>query len=141
MRRGGKLEPAADHRAVQHRDDRHAAELDALEGAMPGPRMLDAGEGVALGQFGQIEPGAEMLALAGEHDGADVLRQRAEESLDAAHGRIVERVALLARDEPQHRDRAVALGLQASAAGRRIRLRGHGHCSCLAPFDPFRRGP
>ena len=74
--RGGKFEPAADHRAVQHGDDRHLAELDALEGAMPGARMLDAGEHVALGQLGQIEAGAEMLAVAGEHDGADAVGQR-----------------------------------------------------------------
>ena len=79
MRRGGKFEAAADHRAVQHGDDRHRAELDALERAMPGARMLDAGEGVALGQFGQIEPGAEMIAFAGQHDGADIVRQRSEE--------------------------------------------------------------
>ena len=32
---GGELQPAADHRAVQHGDDRHAAEFDAIEGAMP----------------------------------------------------------------------------------------------------------
>jgi hypothetical protein len=64
MRRRGEFEPAADHRTVQHRDHRHAAEFDAVEGAMPGPRMRNPGNGRAIDQFGQIEPGAEMLAFA-----------------------------------------------------------------------------
>ena len=46
--------------------------------------MRDAGKHVALGQFGKIEPGAEMLAVAGQHHGADAVRQRREERLDAA---------------------------------------------------------
>ena len=36
-----------------------------------------------------------MLAFAGNDDGADVVRQRREEGLDAEHRRIVERVAFL----------------------------------------------
>ncbi len=59
--------------------------------------MLDAGIDVALGEFGEIEAGGEMLALAGEHHGADAVGQRGEERLDARHGRIVERVALFRR--------------------------------------------
>ena len=42
VRGGRELEPAADHGAVQHRDHRHLAELDVLEGAMPAARMRDA---------------------------------------------------------------------------------------------------
>jgi hypothetical protein len=36
-----------------------------------------------------------MLALAGQHDGADVWRQADEERLKPEHGRVIERVALL----------------------------------------------
>ena len=52
---------------------------------------------VALGELAEIEAGAEMLAVAGEHDGLDVVRQRREERLDAEHGRVVEGVALFRR--------------------------------------------
>ena len=87
---GGKLEPAADHRAVQHRHHRHLAEFESLEHAMPMREWCDAFGGVALGQFAQIEAGGEMLALAVQHDGLDVVRQRREEGLDAADGRVVD---------------------------------------------------
>ena len=46
-----ELEAAADDRAVQHRDHRHAAELDLLERRMPGARMDDALGDAALGQL------------------------------------------------------------------------------------------
>jgi hypothetical protein len=74
--------------------------------------MHEAREGIALGKLGQVEPGAEMLALAGEHDGADVLRQHSEEALDAVHGRIVENVAFCRAREFEHSDRAMPLCLQ-----------------------------
>ena len=43
--------------------------------------MLDPAEYVALFEFGQVEAGAEMLAVAGENDGANVIRQGVEERL------------------------------------------------------------
>ena len=97
MRGRRKLQPAADHRAVQHGDHRHLAELDLLEGAMPEPGMGDALRDVALLQFAQVEAGGEMLAFAGEQHGADVVGQRGEESFDAEDGLVVERVALVRR--------------------------------------------
>ena len=42
VRGDGELEPAADHRAVQHRDHRHAAELDLLERGVPRARVQHA---------------------------------------------------------------------------------------------------
>jgi hypothetical protein len=112
MGRGCDFEAAAHHRAVQHCDHRHFAELNGFEGAMPGPRMLDAGKNVALGKLGEIEAGAEMLAFAGEHDSADLVRQRREEGADAVHHLIVESIAFRRAIEPQHRDRAMTLRLQ-----------------------------
>ena len=75
MHRGRKLQPAADHRAVQHGDDRHFAELNAFERTMPRTRMRDAAEHVALFKLGEVEAGAEMIAVAGQHDGANFGRQ------------------------------------------------------------------
>src|SRR5262249_57137782 len=57
---GRDFEPAADHRAVQHRHHRGLAELDALEGAMPAARMRDALRDAATGKFAEIEARAEM---------------------------------------------------------------------------------
>ena len=112
MARRRELQPAADHRAMQHRDHRHLAELDLVEHAMPHPRMLDAFGDVALGQFAEVEAGGEMLALAVEHDGLDVVRQRREEGLDAENDGVVERVALLRPRQAQDRDVAPPLGRQ-----------------------------
>jgi hypothetical protein len=86
---GRKLEPAADDRAMQHGDHRHLAELDAVERAMPGARMRDAAEDVALLEFGEVKPGAEMFTIAGKHDRADVIRQRIKKRHHALHEGIV----------------------------------------------------
>ncbi len=112
MRRRGKLEAAADHGAVQCRDHRRLAELDLVEGAVPHLRMRDALRQVALFEFGEIEPGGEMLAVTGEQHGADAVRQRGEERVDAVHGVVVERVALVFALEPQDGDGALPLGCQ-----------------------------
>ena len=109
---GRDFEPAADHRAVQHRHHRSLAELDALEGAMPAARMRDALRDVAGGELAEIEAGAEMVALAGEHHGLDGVRQRGKERLDAEHGRVVDGVALFRARKEEHGDVAAALGLE-----------------------------
>ena len=107
MGRGGKLEPAADHRAVHGGDDRGASELDRLERPVPHARMQNAFERImALGDLGKVEPGREMLALAGQHHRANVLRQPGEERLEPQHGHIVERVAFFRSRQAQMRDRA-----------------------------------
>src|SRR5690242_8695426 len=77
--------------------------------------MGDAAEYVTLFQLGEIEAGAEMLAVAGEHDRADVRRQRLEERYHALHQRVVQRIALLGAMQPEDRDRAALL----DAKGRR----------------------
>ncbi len=53
-----------------------------------------------------------MLALAVYHHGPHVGRQAAEEGLDAAHHRVVERVALFRPCEAEHGERALPLGAQ-----------------------------
>ncbi len=66
-----KLEPAADDRAVQHRDDGHPPLLDRGEGMVPGARMMDRRRRVRRGQARKVEPGGEMLALAMDHHRAN----------------------------------------------------------------------
>src|SRR5260221_14425507 len=53
-----------------------------------------------------------MLALGGEHDGLDRVRQCGEERLDAEYGRVVDRVALLRPRQEENGDVAPALGLE-----------------------------
>ena len=81
--------------------------------------MFDAAEDVALFKLGEVQPGAEMLAVAGEHDGADIVRQRVEERLDALHGRVVERIAFLRAMQPQHGDSRRAVRRAAKVAERK----------------------
>ena len=95
VRRGRKLEPAADHCAVQDRHDRNLAEFDAVEGPVPGARMRNTLRDIAFGQFAEIEAGGKMLAFGGEDHRLDPFGQRVEERLDAENGRIVERIALV----------------------------------------------
>src|SRR5260221_543146 len=95
MARCSELEGCALHRAKEQGHHRRRAELDALEGAMPGARMRDPGRDVALAQLGEIEPGAEMLALAVDDNGFDVVRCGGEEMLDPLNSHVVERVALV----------------------------------------------
>ena len=81
VRRGRELEAAADNGTVQHRDHRHAAVLDALERGVPGPGMQHRLGDAALLQLREVEPRAEVLAVAAEDDGAGVARQLVEGDL------------------------------------------------------------
>src|SRR5215218_9768774 len=67
MRRRGKLEPAADDAAVHRGHHRHEAELDFLEDAVPHLRVTHDAKGVAGLVLGEVEPGAEMLAVPGQN--------------------------------------------------------------------------
>jgi len=110
MRGGGELQSAADHRAMQHRNHWHFAKLNLLKGAVPPPGMGDALRNVALFQFAEVEAGGKMLALAMQQHGADAVRQRRKEFLDADDGLVVERVAFLRTLETQDGDVALPLG-------------------------------
>ena len=102
MRGGGQLESAADHRPVQRDNDRSAAELNGVEGAVPHARMEHALERlVLLGDLAEVEAGGKMRALPGQHHGANVARQSGEESLEPKHCDVIERIALLRAREAQ----------------------------------------
>ena len=53
-----------------------------------------------------------MIAVAGQHHGANFGRQDVEERHHALHERVVERVALLGPMQPQDRDWAAQLGAE-----------------------------
>ena len=104
------FETTADDCAVEDGNDGHFPVLNAVEGAMPEPRVLDAGDDVTLLEFREVEPGTEVLAVAGQDDGADAIGQGGEECLHSRHGRVIECVAFLLAMQPQHRDLAAPLG-------------------------------
>ena len=106
MRGTGQLQPAADHRALQRGDDRHAAVLDAVEHPVPHLRVAQALGGVVLGQFGQVEAGREMIADAVDDNGADVVGQIGEAILDREDDAVIERIALGRPVEPHGQHRA-----------------------------------
>ena len=125
MRGAGEFQPAADHRALQRGDHRHAAILNAVEHPVPHLRMPQAVGGVVLGQFRQIEAGGEMIADAVDHHGADVIREIGEAILDRQDDAVVQRVALgrAVEADGQHRARCLDLeqrGWAAVAAERRF---------------------
>jgi hypothetical protein len=84
--------------------------------------MPDAAENVALLELGQVEAGAEMLAVAGKHDRPDVIRQGIKKRHHALHQSIVEGVAFLSTMQPQHGDSAAPLG--AERRWQRAKIRG-----------------
>src|SRR5262249_10227640 len=77
---------------------------------MPAAGMRDALRDATGGELTQIEARAEMIALAGEHDGLDRVRQGGKERLDAEHGRIVDGVALFRARKKENGDVVAALG-------------------------------
>ena len=90
--------------------------------------MLDAGGNVAFGQFGKIEAGAEMLAVAGEHRGADAVGDRGEEFFNARDSGVVKRVAFFRSRQRQDRDCAVPFRAQRRRQSGKFRgCGGFGH--------------
>ena len=110
-------EAAADDRAVEHRDHRDGAELDARERFVPHPGVQYALGGGPLAELGQIEPGAEMLAGAVQHDGAQALGRRGKKVAQAFDGGVVERIALGDAVEAEDADCALALEMKRCGAG------------------------
>ena len=61
----------------------------------------------ALLQFGEVESGAEMIAIAGQHDGSYLFRGMTEPALQRKHSLIVERVAFDGPREMKDRNRVL----------------------------------
>ena len=119
---GEQGEAEADGDAVHRGEERDRQVDEAVEQpheALPGP--LDGGPGGDGGHFGQVLPGGEGRAPAGEHDGADGLV-----GVGGAQGRghlvvhrRVEGVAHLGPVEGDHADAGRGL-LDLDAAARRV---------------------
>ena len=130
MRGCRKLKAAADDGAMQHGDNRHLAEFHLVEDAMPRTRVAHAVFDAVDAQFGQVEAGGEMIAVAVQHDALHVFRQRVEQRFQTEHGFVVERIALLRAVELDD-EQVVALlgrkrGRQFRQRARAGRFLGHG---------------
>jgi hypothetical protein len=105
VRRGGELEPAADHRAVQHGDDRHAAELDRVERRMPVREwMIDSATSRSCSSE-RSRPAQKCSPSPLSTTARDLGRQVDEGSVQRRHQRIVDRVALGRTVETDVQDR------------------------------------
>ena len=96
MRGRGKLKAAANHRAMQHGDNRHLSELNLLEGAMPQTGMGDALRDVAfVFSSDKSRPAEKCSPWPTQRHRTDAVRQRREELFDPDNGFVIERVAFL----------------------------------------------
>ncbi|MPN04511.1 hypothetical protein SDC9_151752 [bioreactor metagenome] len=94
---GGRrqFQPAADHCALHGGDDRNAAILDAVENAVPAARMLHHPKRLAMLMLGEIQPGAEVIALTRQDDGPCALRSGDQRRLQRCQQAVADRVALV----------------------------------------------
>src|SRR5439155_6628777 len=126
MRRAGQLQSAANHRALERSDHRHAAILNAVEHPMPHLRMPQTVGRIVFGQLRQIETGREMIADAMDDDGADIVREFGKAILYRQHNAVVQRIALGRAVQTHGQDRARLLNLEQRCA---FGLRGRGGVS------------
>jgi hypothetical protein len=62
-----------------------------------------------LRKLGEVEPGAEVIAVGTEHDRADAARRRGKHRLETEQGGVVQRVAFGDAIEPHDQHGPVAL--------------------------------
>src|SRR5262249_21101624 len=105
MRGSGKLQTAADHRALQYGDHGYLRMLDLVECPMKRSREANAGLRTNFRERRQIGSGGKVLPLAIDDDGARAFRRVAEEALDARDHRGIERIPLGRAGQAQKRDR------------------------------------
>ena len=119
----GQLEPPAERRAVDARDDRLAERLQPAEQRLEVRRPLLQARRVLLGggaHHVQVGAGEEHLLAAGEDDAADVVLARLEpvdRRLEAADERVVEDVGALAGVVHRQHDDLVEAGLPLDHVG------------------------
>lgn len=88
--------------------------------------MVQALSGVALFQLGQIEPGAEMIALAVQHDGARGVGKFSQALGKRGHQRIAQGIALGWPAQTHDGHGAALLDLHFSKFGGRWMGKRHG---------------
>lgn len=112
MRCQRQLESTTDDRAVKRCDKRDAPVLNDLERSMPEPRMRHGLKRAALAVLLEIESRAEMIAFREQDRGPYPVGWIAEECADPLDELLVERVALLGSDEPEHGDGVIDLDVE-----------------------------
>ncbi len=88
------FQPAADHRAVQHRDRRNRAAAQRGQAGVPGLRVAEHGGRVARLVLGQIEAGTECGAMAVDDDRASLGLGAGDGGGERGEQRVIDRVAL-----------------------------------------------
>ena len=121
MRRRGQFQPAAHDGALHRRDNRQPAILDQVECAVPVAGNIERLVDIAFLVLGEVEAGAEMIAVRPQHDGERFAGRRAEETVDVLDQRFVDRISFLGT--VQRQDGNTAAHLEVDQVGCKC---GHG---------------
>ncbi len=133
MRTAGQLKPAADHCAMQRGHDGYPTILNAIKNPVPHARMFGTICRIQVLQLGKIQPGAKVIAIAGQHDGAHILGQTVDAGTQFVHQRVGQGIALGRAVELDDGDLAITRDLQ-------IGLRsGHGRDFARRKLPPVNR--
>ena len=132
-----QLQPAADHRALEHGDHRDACRTRSRANARCHIReCCSALERVALGQLGEVEPGAEVVALgvAGRRrarpPGGAAKNASMPEHGRRRRGRCAWRCGTAAARPPRRRRRSARTPRRAAAGPAQSRWWSSSSCSC-----------
>jgi len=104
---GGQLHAAAHTGAVDGGHDRAQSLFHHVEDAVPLARVVQTFHAGAATDLAEVQAGAEMVALAGDHDRAAALRQGQEGLLQFEDHAVGDGIALGGPLDADVRDRAV----------------------------------
>jgi hypothetical protein len=137
---GGKFEAAADDCAMQRRQERNWTAFHTVEDRVPEAGVQDTLEGRTLGMFGEVETGAEMVAMAVDDADLRLASGALHRVAEVVDGAVVDRVALGGTIEAEQGDvafeRVGDLGL---VRGRRLLCHPGSPSSCLTRAAAGRR--
>ncbi len=111
MTRDREFEAAADAGARHRRDERDRSARDVVEGALESlPAAARAVGGIVdpRGRFDEIEPGAEILAMAKDQADLRLIMRPQRRFAQLRLQRLTEGIPLLGAVKPDERDRSVA---------------------------------
>jgi hypothetical protein len=103
---GVELQTATDDRAVQCRDNRHAAILDPVESAVPSLGKKYSVPITCIGEGTEVGASGKMLSLAKQDNDAHHFGQIAKECLETSDRRFVKGISLGRARQAQQRYRA-----------------------------------
>jgi hypothetical protein len=106
VRGSGELQTTTDDRAVQSRDNRHAAILDPVESAVPSLGNKYSVPITCIGEGMKVGASGKMLSLAKQDNDARLFGRIAKECLETSDRRFVQGISFGRARQAQQRYRA-----------------------------------